>query len=171
MPKSTPAEAALARGRPRSAPTQFPQAAAPSRTAEGRASDRSVAPSRPPAGSAARLRSSLPTRAILGPARKEDAGRNRTDTQGPRSGAWGPPHGCPQPALAPPGRGGGLNVLGAGYISRGLGAPGVRLPPKQVPYRSLESPGSNKPKNQRVQLLAVDHSARASMKNAASCEK
>ena len=107
MPKSTPAEAALARGRPRSAPTQFPQAAAPSRTAEGRASDRSVAPSRPPAGSAARLRSSLPTRAILGPARKEDAGRNRTDTQGPRSGAGARLTGAHNPPSLPRGEAGG----------------------------------------------------------------
>lgn len=29
---------------------------------------------------------------------------------------------------------------------------------------------TNSPKKPRIQLLAVDHSARASMKNAASCE-
>ena len=146
MPKSTPAEAALARGRPRSAPTQFPQAAAPSRTAEGRASDRSVAPSRPPAGSAARLRSSLPTRAILGPARKEDAGRNRTDTQGPRSGAGARLTGAHNPPSLPRGEAGG-SMSSARDISLAVsGRPEFVCPRNQVPYRSLESPGSNKPK-------------------------
>ena len=150
MPKSTPAEAALARGRPRSAPTQFPQAAAPSRTAEGRASDRSVAPSRPPAGSAARLRSSLPTRAILGPARKEDAGRNRTDTQGPRSGAGARLTGAHNPPSLPRGEAGGSMSSARGiYLSRSRGARSSFAP--ETKYRTvvLKAPAqtNQKPKS------------------------
>ena len=96
-------------------------------------------------------------------------GRLRSEplAQARPDGADGPPHGYRRTRLAPPERLGGVfKVLAAGNGDRG--APGGFAPINliQVCPRT-----STRNKNQRVQLLAVDHSARASMKNAASCEK
>ena len=70
----------------------------------------------------------------------------------------------------PPEGGGGLKDPGPARLGGAvIGAPGGPRVVPPPPPKTLLSPAVAK--NQRVQLLAVDHSARASMKNAASCEK
>ena len=68
--------------------------------------------------------------------------------------------------VRPAARAGLVSLRGRASVTRGThGVPrlGLYLP------TFLRTPAAAS--NQRVQLLAVDHSARASMKNAASCEK
>lgn len=59
-------------------------------------------------------------------------------------------------------------------LMRGWVSPGTLVSPTGVPVRFFlkpETPSLEQThKNKRVQLLMVDHSARASIKNAASCE-
>ena len=128
------------------------------------------APLRGTAGGGALVSESL-SQPASGPAGDCSGG---TQSPGPAA-RRGPLSGTQRPRALLRGARGGFNVPGVvpraptGDGRRPRGARGSRRlgTPTCLP---LESSGSSQTK-QRVQLLAVDHSARASMKNAASCEK
>ena len=84
------------------------------------------------------------------------------------------PGAAPRVPNSPPSSGGsaGGSMSPASVLAPAAsGRPGVCVPLVFFhPTFFLDAPAVAK-QNQRVQLLAVDHSARASMKNAASCEK
>ena len=101
-----------------------------------------------------------------------EGGRLRQEpnaSQARPDGADGPPHGYRRTRLAPPERLGGVfKVLAAGNGDRGAPGGFASIQPYfTVCLRTLPLEKHKK----SIQLLAVDHSARASMKNAASCEK
>ena len=146
----------------RSAATEDPRfgPCAPARSSGRSGALLSRRPRLPLVSGSLRLRASLP--------RRRGPGRNHAS--GPGRPARGRPTGTQLASLLRRVRG-GFNVPGVGARTGGLGAPGGVCPPRVFPSNLfLDAPAVAKP-NQRVQLLAVDHSARASMKNAASCEK
>ena len=137
------------------------------RPAPGAAAAASLLFSPPPLQAKASSAGASPSRASGPGARPRPLG---TKTTGPPPTARsGPPHGYRRTRLAPPERLGGVfKVPAAGNGDRG--APGGRSLDNSFLPNVVSEPRLCI-EIQKEQLLAVDHSAHASMKNAASCEK